>query len=145
LTTNQKGAIAEAAIAKGAFELGMDVYRPAIEGGRYDMIFGFERALIRVQCRWAPLRGEVVVVRCCSARRARSGLIRRVYTADEIDAFAAYCPDLDRLFFIPFEAVGASPEIHLRVSPPRNNQRLRIRNASDFDFAARLAELIPGP
>jgi len=32
LTTNQKGAIAEAAIMKAAFEVGYEVYRPAIEG-----------------------------------------------------------------------------------------------------------------
>jgi hypothetical protein len=95
LTTNQKGAVAEAAIAKAAFEPGIEVYRPAIEGGR--------------------------------------------------DAFVAYCAARDRCYFVPFEAVGASPQINLRVSPPRNNQRLRIRNANDFDFAARLEELIPGP
>jgi hypothetical protein len=32
LTTNQKGAIAEAAIMKAGFEMQYDVYRPAIEG-----------------------------------------------------------------------------------------------------------------
>ena len=39
LTTNQKGAIAEAAIMKAGLEMQYDVYRPAIEGGRYDLIF----------------------------------------------------------------------------------------------------------
>jgi hypothetical protein len=32
LSTNQKGAIAEAAITKAALELGFGVYRPSIEG-----------------------------------------------------------------------------------------------------------------
>jgi hypothetical protein len=45
LTTNQKGAIAEAAITKAALELGYDVYRPATEGGRYDLIFDLSAAL----------------------------------------------------------------------------------------------------
>jgi hypothetical protein len=56
LTTNQKGAIAEAAIMKAAFELGYDVYRPAIEGGRYDLIIDLEPRLLRVQCKWAVVR-----------------------------------------------------------------------------------------
>jgi hypothetical protein len=58
LTTDQKGAIAEMAIAWEATKLGIEVYRPMAEGGRFDMIFllGNERA--RVQCKWASLDGE---------------------------------------------------------------------------------------
>ena len=72
LTTNQKGAIAESAIAEAACALGMEVYGPLFGERRYDMI-------------------------------------------------------------------------SLRVSPARNNQRLRVPNASDFEFGARLERLIPGP
>ena len=72
LTTNQKGAIAEAAITKAAFELGIEVYRPAIEGGRYDMIFALENGrLLRVQCKWAARHKDVLLIRCYSCRRAR--------------------------------------------------------------------------
>jgi hypothetical protein len=38
LTTDQKGAIAEMAIAWEATKLGIEVYRPLSEGGRFDMI-----------------------------------------------------------------------------------------------------------
>lgn len=145
LTTNQKGAIAEAAITKTAVELGVDVYRPAVEGGGYDLIFAVGTRLVRVQCKWARIYRDAVVVRCYTSRRARSGLVHRVYTADEVDAFAAYCAELDSCYFIPFEVVGASPAIHLRVSPARNNQRRGVRRAEEFDFPARLRELIAGP
>ena len=143
LTTNRKGAIAEAAITKAAVAVGIDVYRPALEGGRFDLIFDMGDRLLRVQCKSSPLHGDTVVVRCYSARRARSGLVRRKYTADEVDAFAVYCPELDRCYFIPFEVIGPNSEIRLRVSPARNNQRLRIRRAEDFDFEARLSALGP--
>jgi hypothetical protein len=49
LTTDQKGAIAELAIAKAATELGIDVYRPFADGGRYDVIFDLLDRLVRVQ------------------------------------------------------------------------------------------------
>src|SRR4051794_15299449 len=42
MTTDQKGAIAELAIQLAATKLGIDVYRPVAEGGRYDMIFDLE-------------------------------------------------------------------------------------------------------
>jgi PD-(D/E)XK endonuclease len=96
LSTNRKGAIAETAIVAAATRLGIDVYRPVADGGRYDLIFDTGR-LVRVQCKWASRMADVVVVRCYSARRTRDGPVRRTYTADEIDAFGAYCAELETL------------------------------------------------
>ena len=39
LSTDQKGAIAELAIAKAAIARRIGVYRPLSDGGRYDLIF----------------------------------------------------------------------------------------------------------
>ena len=139
MTTDQKGAIAEACIVAAALKLGVEVYRPLAEGGRYDMIFDWKSRLWRVQCKWACRYEDVIVIRCYSNRRAREGLRRRRYTADEIDAFAAYCLELDRCFFVPIEEAPAN-ELRLRLSPTKNNQKQKIRWADDFDFAARLKE-----
>jgi hypothetical protein len=49
LTTDQKGAIAEAAIALAAIELGVGVARP-LAPQRYDFVFDIEQALLRIQC-----------------------------------------------------------------------------------------------
>ena len=38
LSTDQKGAIAESEITAAAIRLGIDVYRPLQEGGRYDLV-----------------------------------------------------------------------------------------------------------
>ena len=137
MTTDQKGAVAELAIQLAAMKLGIEVYRPVAEGGRYDMILAPGEDLIRVQCKWACRYGEVVVVRCYSNRRAREGFRRRLYTADEIDAFAAYCQELDRCFFVPIVEAPTN-ELRLRLSPARNNQRRFVKWADDFDFEARL-------
>ena len=138
MTTDQKGAIAEIAVAAEAVKLGIDVYRPVAEGGRCDMIFDLETRLLRVQCKWATRRGEVLVINCRSARRCAEGFIRRTYTSEEIDAIAAYSLDLDRCFLIPIRRVEGRPAIQLRLSPSLNNQRRRINWADDFDLAATL-------
>ena len=49
LTTNQKGAVAEAAIAKEAIELGVGVFKPLADE-RYDFSFDLRPRLARVQC-----------------------------------------------------------------------------------------------
>jgi hypothetical protein len=145
LTTNQKGAIAEAAIRKAAMELGYGVYRPAIEGGRYDLIFDTGDELQRVQCKWAPLHGEVVVIRAYSTRRTATGLRRNAYKPGEFDVLAAYCAALDRVYVVPYERIAGASHLQLRVSPARNNQRVGIRAAKEFEFGATLPQIALGP
>jgi hypothetical protein len=138
LTSGQKGAIAETAIIHTAIKLGVNVYTPVVEGGRYDMIFEVGSNLLRIQCKWSPRHGDVVALRCYSARRNRNGLLRRVYADGEIDAFAAYCPELDRCYLLPFDLFAGRTQISLRLGPCRNNQNLGINWAKDFEFAATL-------
>ena len=140
LTTDQKGAIAEMGIAWHATQLGIDVYKPVAERGRCDLIFDFDDRLWRVQCKWAAINGDVLVVRCYSSRRTREGTRMRPYTADEIDALAAYSADLDRCYFFPIDRFPRREQIRLRLAPARNNQRHLINWAEDFEFAATLAQ-----
>ncbi len=144
LTTDQKGAVAESAIVHAAVKLGVGVYRPVVEGGRYDLILEVGTHLVRTQCKWAPLQGDVVLVRCYSSRRARDGLVRRCYTSSEIDAVAAYCPALERCFLLGAEHFDGRLQVMLRIAPSRNNQRAGVNWADEFDFAARLGALV-GP
>ena len=138
LTSDQKGAIAETAIIHTAVKLGVNVYTPVVEGGRYDMIFEVGSNLLRIQCKWSPRHGDVVALRCYSARRNRNGLLRRIYADGEIDAFAAYCRELDRCYLVPFDLFAGRTQISLRLGPCRNNQNLGINWAKDFEFAATL-------
>jgi hypothetical protein len=141
LTTDQKGAVAELAVALAASKLGVGVYRPVNDGERYDMILEVHGYLLRVQCKSAQRYADGVVIRCYSSRRARTGLVRRVYTCAEVDAIAAYSADLDRCFLVPMTEIEGHRELRLRLEPARNNQRQGIRWGDDFDFADRIREL----
>jgi PD-(D/E)XK endonuclease len=145
LTTNQKGAIAETAIAQAALEVGYDVYRPMFEGGRYDLVFDTGRRLTRVQCKWAPLHGEVIVIRSYSSRRNADGLVRRPYVQGEFDALGAYCAAIGRCYLIPYEAIDGAAHLHLRLGPARNNQQVGVRPASHYEFGATLTQTALGP
>jgi hypothetical protein len=137
LTTDQKGAIAEAAIALAALELGIAVSRPLVERP-YDFIFELGPTLARVQCKWAIRHGDVIIVRCYRSRRNAEGLLRTFYSAEEVDAFAAYCAELKRCYFLPIDCLPERQAIHLRISPTRNNQQLGINWAEQYEFAATL-------
>jgi PD-(D/E)XK endonuclease len=136
LTTDQKGVVAELAIARQAAELGIGVWT-AYTVERYDLIFDFRPRLVRVQCKWASRYDDVVIVRCYSNRRSRDDLLRRTYSASDVDAFAAYCAEIDTCYFLPLE-FGERNSIQLRLSATRNNQR-----AKNYEFVATLPRL-PG-
>ena len=126
------------AIAAAATRLGIVVSRPLSDGARYDLVFDLGAELVRVQCKWAARAGEVLCVRCWTSRRAPKGHIRSVYTADEVDAIAAYCPDLQRCYFVPMASFQGWRAVQLRLGPTKNNQQRGIHWAEAFEFEATL-------
>jgi hypothetical protein len=138
MTTDQKGAIAETAIVHAATKLGIGVFKPLTDGERYDLIFDLRPALIRVQCKWGARRGDIVIVRFYSCRRSPQGLIKRRYSTNEIDAFAAFCADVDRCYFFPMAEFEGRSGVQLRLGPTRNNQKVGIRMAEEYEFEATL-------
>ena len=144
--SNHKGNVAEAAIAFHAARLGISLLRPLYEHGRYDLVLEFAGQLLRVQCKSACRKGDVVIVRLVTNRRGPRGYIRTKYSRDEIDAVAAYCAELDRCYLLPGEIVCGKSAIQLRINPPRNGQRAAIHfeTESRLGAVAQLGERLTG-
>lgn len=134
MTTNQKGAITEAAIVYAALRRGIDVYKPIGEGGRYDLIFDLGTRLVRVQCKTAVRRREVIIVPVYSSRRTRNGFVRRSYTPAEVDVIVAYSPEVDRCYVLPLDRLQRRTYVQLRLEPTRNNQARGVNWAAEFEF-----------
>lgn len=143
---NHKGNVAELAIAKEAARLGLSVFAPLTEHERYDLILGVKGELLRVQCKWARRVKNALVVNLTTCRRGAGGHIRSSYSADEIDAVAAYCEELDECFLIPIAMVDGQGSVHLRLEPARNNQRAALHFAEKYRLGAvaQLAERCRG-
>ena len=116
LTSDQKGAVAELAIANEAARCGIGVLRPLTDGHPYDLIF------------------EVAAVRC--RRIAGGGVSRTTYSTDEVDDVAAYCAELDRCFAVPITKFGESGGLYLRLSEPRNGQKAGLHFADEHRIGA---------
>jgi hypothetical protein len=141
MTPSQKGAIAEAAIAAAAIKLGVRVLRPLDEGGRYDLVFDVGGTLLKVQCKWAPRKAGVIVVNTRTSRLTPRGYVRGTYTAAEVDAIAAYCPDTDRCYLLAIEDVLNQQVVHLRLVAAANHQEVAIKYAAKYEFGGAVAQL----
>ena len=131
-----KGAIAEAAITARAVELGIVVLRPLVEGRRYDLVFDVDHRLFRVQCKWAPRRGAVILVHLTSCRHTPRGYVRSTYGPEEVDAVAVYCQELKSCYWLPIELVAGRRAISLRLAPTANNQKVAVKYAADYELGA---------
>ena len=140
LTTDQKGVLAEQTVALEAMRLGLGVFVP-FGDERYDLILDLRPTLLRVQCKWALRRGDVVQIRTRRCRRGAEGLIHRSYKPGEIDVIAAYCDELRTCYLLPPALSVDRAMVQLRLAPSRNNQQRLINWACDYEFGATLAKL----
>ena len=101
---------------------------------RYDFVLDLEDRFIRVQCKTGRLRNGVVQFNTQSIRSNTKRAYRRTYSG-EIDAFAVYCPDTDRVYALSVDD-ATSTLGSLRVDPTANEQAKRIRWAADYELPA---------
>ena len=98
-----------------------------------------------MQCKWAPRRGDVVVVNLAGFRYTSRGHARTVYSVAEIDAVAAYCEELDQCYLLPIEMVAQMRAVQLRLNPPRNGQRAALNWAAAYQLEGAVAQLGRAP
>lgn len=134
--SNHKGNVAELMIAAVAADLGIGVYKPLTEHGRTDLILDTEGDLLRVQCKWANRKGDVVTVRIGGSYYSPTrGYVLTTYSASEIDAVAAYCAETGHCYLVPIAVIEGQASLHLRLGPARNGQQVALHFAADYELA----------
>lgn len=140
----QKGDLAELMVASDLLQRGYKIAIPYGEDWDYDLIFERDGTLERVQVKHATSDGRRILVRCTS-HSLTNGKIKRTkhYTSATIDWIAVYDATTARCYYLPAsELADGRRELTLRVAPPRNRQRLKIRYAVDYlDPIAKVPEL----
>jgi PD-(D/E)XK endonuclease len=118
-------------------EAGFAVSVPFGENTRYDLVIDDGKRLARVQCKTGRLReGAVLFAACsCYGHHRNPDTARRSYEG-QIDLFAVHCQQNGRVYVIPIDDIQARVMVTLRVDPPRNGQRRKIRFAADYELAA---------
>jgi hypothetical protein len=126
-----KGKTSEAVLLAALVKMGKHVLVPWGEE-RYDLAVDDGGTLVRIQCKTGTLRNGCIVFKTCitDARRPNGD----GGYAGQIDAFAVYCPDLDKAYLVPIEALPARFFGYLRVQPTLNGQTLNVRWAHDFEL-----------
>lgn len=121
-------------VAADLMRRGYKIAFPYGEDWDFDLIVCRDERLERVQVKYSCSKGDVIVVRPRSASLT-NGKVKsyKYYTAATVDWIAVYDPTSDCCYYIPAQELGAGmSELQLRLTPPRNNQRIGIRFAADY-------------
>jgi hypothetical protein len=123
------------AVMLALVEAEIPVSVPFGENCRYDLVIDRGGRLLRVQCKTGRLRSGAVQFATASTygHLPSPRETRRDYVG-QIDAFAVHCPETRTVYLVPIDDVSSRSSAHLRVSPPRNSQRRRIRSAADYEI-----------
>lgn len=117
-------------VTAALLQSGRIVLKPLSDGLRYDLAIADGKSISRVQCKTGRLRSGAIRFHTASVRD--HGRYRRHYR-DDADYFAVYCPDTNRCYLVPVDAVGTAMG-SLRVDAARNGQRHGIMPAKDFEI-----------
>ena len=121
-------------VAADLMRRGHKIAFPYGEDWDYDLIVCRDEKLERVQVKYSCSNGDVITVRPRSASLT-NGKVRsyKYYTASTVDWIAVYDPTSDRCYYVPAAELGEGmTELTLRISPPRNNQQVGVRLATDY-------------
>ena len=121
-------------VATDLMRRGHKIAFPYGEDWDYDLIVCRDEKLERVQVKYSCSNGNVIAVRSRSMSLTNGKVKKyKYYTAATVDWLAVYDPTSDRCYYLPAAELGdGKSELTLRVSPPRNNQRVGVRFAADY-------------
>lgn len=134
-TPKEQGERSERRVIAALLAAGYEVLvAPYGENRRYDLVLDLGDRFVRVQTKTArlvPGGGALVAATASFAGLGRSR--RRIDYRGQVDVFALYSPDLDRVYLVPVaDCPGA--EVRLRLVRARNGQQTRVRLASDYEL-----------
>jgi hypothetical protein len=113
-------------------DAGFAVLLPFGENTRYDLVIDNGTSLARVQCKTGKLSaGAVRFPTCSTSPHPNVRNPHRDYLG-QIDYFAVYCPQTTGVYLIPIDEIALARQGALRIDPPRNNQRRRVRYAERY-------------
>jgi hypothetical protein len=130
------GDLSTLAILLALKDAGYPVLLPFGENTRYDLAIEANGSLHRVQCKTGRMIKGAVCFRTASSyyHHPHPRMPSKHYRG-QIDFFAVYCRDTCGVYLIPIADLPVDSQACLRVDPPCNNQRKRIRFAADYEIA----------
>jgi hypothetical protein len=133
------GELSEAIIIARLLSVGYVVLTPFGENTRYDLVIeDADGQFWRVQCKTGWLSEDNATINFNTAsnhyhyKGGRTTNARRNYRG-QIEYFAVYCPNTDKVYLVPVDHVGTT-NAYLRLVETANKQKKGVHWAKDYEL-----------
>jgi hypothetical protein len=131
MNTKSIGEKSEGVVLAKFLQLGWIVLLPFGDNQRYDFVIDRGNGFEKIQVKTARLKEGWVEFTPYSSRSHR-GQSNKSYRG-ECDYFASFCPKNGKIYFLKVDDC-CEASVKLRITPPKNNQKSKIRYAMDFEI-----------
>lgn len=134
MTTKQIGNIGEAKVLSEFVRLGIPVYLPFGDNEKADLIAEFNGKLNKIQVKSSQkIMEDKVKFSLVSSTTHRQNGVKHIYTENEIDYFALYNLERDKVYLISInEEELPKNEITIRFNPPKNKNQFKTFLEEDY-------------
>lgn len=142
MTTKQMGNIGEAKVLSKFVEMQIPVYIPFGDNEKADLIADFNGKLQRIQVKTCEKAedGKMIFSLVSSTEHRKQGT-KHCYTSDEIDYFALYNIERDKLFLISIaEENLPTTAVTIRYLKPKNNNQYKTFMEDDYLFEKQITQ-----
>jgi len=140
MNPNTKGALGEHGVIKYLLSKSLPVFKSICDNSRIDLVTEVDGKLVKIQVKTTSSKDGkawLYTKKSCLNRKYNYS-----YEEGDVDVFALYVDDIDRVFFISSkEATKNTSSFTLRFTKPGNNQVKNINFADDYlDFEKALRD-----
>lgn len=135
MNSKDKGNIGEAVVLAQFVKRNIAVSIPFGDNTRYDLIAQFKGKLNKIQikyCHQKISKAGSISCPCSSSLNHTTNKVRTTYE-NEIDYFAFYLAEWNKVILVPMEIIGSKKTIAFRLDAPKNNQE-KCNIVSDYEF-----------
>ncbi|SRR6266581_2555119 len=134
--TQKTGDISESAVVTRLLQCGYGVLMPYGQLHRYDLVIeDADGKFWRVQVKTGWLNEDQSIIKFATASSMNYTVKHKGWRSykGQCEYFAVYVEDLNKVYFIPIDDVGAS-QATLRLTASKNNQEKLVRWAKDYEL-----------
>ena len=134
MTTKQIGNIGEAKVLSDFVRLGIPVYLPFGDNEKADLIAEFNGKLNKIQVKSSQkIIEDKVKFSLVSSTMHRQNGVKHIYTENEIDYFALYNLERDRVYLISINEEGLpKSEVTIRFNPSKTKNQFKTFLEEDY-------------
>lgn len=133
MNSKRIGNIGEAKVLSKFVELGIPVYIPFGDNEKADLIAEFNNKLNKIQVKTSQyIKNNKMWFSLASSTRHRKNGFNYFYTYKDIDYFACYNIERDKIYLLDINTLKNKTYITIRCNPTKNHQVSNVNYEDDF-------------